>query len=118
MTIEDKINNLIGKPYDAEIYHCWHMVKELIPNAPDIDVVASKTTAVRYMNDDEYPDWKITQSPKDMDICLMGIKDNVYHHAGVFFNGLIVHADLTYVRAEKLDIISKKYQYMRFYTCK
>ena len=118
VTIEDKINSLIGTPYDADMYHCYTLVMELQPKAPTLDLIASKTTAVRYMNDDEYPDWKITQSPRDMDICLMGTKDNVYHHAGVFFNGLIVHADLTYVRAEKLDIISKKYSHMRFYTCK
>ena len=112
----DKINSLIGKPYNATTYHCWNLVKELQPSAPDIDVIASKTTAVRYMNDKHYDNWIITQSPKDLDICLLGTKEDVYQHARIFFNGMIIHADIPMVRAEKLDIIYKTYPYIRFYT--
>ena len=114
----DRINELIGKPYDAKRFNCWHLVMELAPTAPNVDVVASKTTAIKYMNDDEYDGWEITESPKDFDICLLAIEENEYHHAGIYFNGLIIHADMPMVRAEKLDIIRNKYPLIKVYTRK
>ena len=90
----------------------------LQPKAPSIDAIASKMAAARLMNDEVYSGWIETETPHDMDICLLGNREGVYHHAGIYFQGMIVHADLPSVRAETLDIILKKYKFIRFFTCK
>ncbi len=117
MTIEDKINSLIGTPYDADMYHCYTLVMELQPKAPTLDLIASKTTAVRYMNDDEYPNCIEVEKPSDLDIVLLGIKEDTYQHAGIYFKGLVIHADRPSVRAEKLDIIRNTYPFIKVFTC-
>ena len=116
MIIEDKINSLIGKQYDAVNYHCWHLVMDLQPNVPHIDIIASKTAGVRHMNDGEYSNWEVTQHPKDLDVCLLGNREDALHHAGVYFKGSIIHNDLTTVRSESLDTIKTKYKCIKYYT--
>lgn len=113
----DKINELIGKPYDRETYHCWTLVMELQPKAPSIDTIASRMSAARLMNEEVYSGVIETDTPKDMDICLLGNREGVFHHAGIYFQGMIIHADMPAVRAEFLDIILNRYPYKRFFTC-
>ena len=115
--IEEKINSIIGKPYDAENYNCWHMVMELQPLAPSIDIAATRSAGIKNMNEDSYANWEVTESPSDLDICLLGNREDALHHAGVFYNGMIVHNDVTTVRAEPLAIIKNKYKCIRFYKC-
>ena len=112
----DKINSLIGKPYNAVNYHCFHLVKELQPKAPDIDVIASQMAGARLMNGKVYSGWEITDTPHNLDIVLLGTREDVYHHAGVLFEGGIVHADKPSVRYESLSHIKKRYPCIRYYT--
>ena len=114
----EKINAVIGKAYDKDNYNCWDLVMELNPKAPSFDEVGTLYNALKYMNKDNYNGFKITDAPQDGCICLLGKKPNVFHHAGIYFQGLIVHAVDPTVVANEISVIKKLYPYMRFYSCR
>ena len=112
----DKVNDLIGKPYDIANYNCWHLVMELVDHAPDIDKVATMSVGLRMMNDTaNWAGFKKVFTPQDGDIVVMGNHKNAYHHAGVYFNGGIIHSDKPSVSFKNLDDMKKVYKEMRFY---
>ena len=112
------INAVIGKPYDAENYNCYHLVRELVPQAPSLETVANYTTALRSFNKATYPGVDEVTKPFDGCVVLMGIRMDGLTHAGVFYQGFIVHADRSAVRAEQMVMLERKYPAMRFFQCK
>jgi len=112
----DKINSLIGKPYDKDNFHCYHLVKELVPKAPDWTMVASIVEGLKWSSELT----RITEQledPEDGVIVLLGRSPTTLYHAGVYFSGLVVHVDKCGTRAEPLFKIKLKYPEMRFYRC-
>jgi len=112
-----KINRLIGKAYDKESFNCYHLVQELVPCVPDFDTVVSRLLQSRYLNQDVYTDMREVTVFKDGDIILLGAETKHLHHVGVFYQGLIVHADKPMVRAESLAHIQKAYPVMKGFRC-
>ena len=95
MSFEDKVNDVIGKPYDVYKAHCWHLVKHLVPDAPDVHGTAkSLATSVRHFRD-ELNNHKLNEIDesdlKNKDIVILG-KNNVLFHAGVYYDDGIIHA--------------------------
>lgn len=112
----EKVQELIGKPYDTETYNCWHLVMDLVPTAPKVDVVATKIVAMSFFNDKKYyTGFKEVEIPKDGDIVLMGSTPKHLHHAGVYVNGGVIHADKPSVMFRSITYMKRLYREVRFY---
>ncbi len=110
MTFEDKVNDLIGKPFDAYKFHCWTLVEDLLPNAPKIEGTA-KTLSVsvkHFKKELVSHNLKEVDLLQDKDIIIMG-KNDTYFHAGVFYKGGVVHASEFGVIYQPLKDIKKTY---------
>jgi len=95
MSFEDKINGIIGLPYDKFKAHCWHLVEFLIPDAPHIEGEAiNLVSSVKQFNKElechNLNDIK-EQDLQDKDIVILG-KNNIMFHAGVYYDGGVIHA--------------------------
>ena len=112
----DKINEVIGKPFDAVNFHCYHLVRYLVPKAPDWRVVASIAEGLRWSSELTKLTKRVT-TPESGDIALLGRTFKTMYHAGVYFEGRIVHVDSVGTRAELLHIIARKYPAIRYYRC-
>ena len=106
----DKINSLIGAPYDEREFHCWNLVEILVPNAPKISVVSQSLylNAKTFKNEIQNHRLKEVQKFADKDIILLGNKETFFH-SGVYFNGGVVHAKEGGVVYEKMDKIKLFY---------
>ena len=94
MSFYDKVNEVIGRPYDSTKNHCWHLVEYLVPTAPKLEGEAlSLAISVKHFKEelDRTALQEVTNF-KDQDIIVMG-RGGTFHHAGVFCNGGVVHAD-------------------------
>ena len=118
MTLDMKINNLIGKPYDANDFNCWHLVRELDDRVPSIDIVAKQFTAMKTLKKGLASGllYNEVYTFEDGDIILLGNKKENLHHAGYYYKGLLIHNRPTSgVVAEQFDIIKAQFIYMRGY---
>jgi len=112
-TFEDKINSLIGQPYNKHTAHCWDLVEFLIPFAPKAEGVAqSLRVSVKHF-DRELKKHNLNEilNEKDFenkDIIVMG-KDGIFYHAGVYYDGGVVHAQEGGATYTPLDMIKKMY---------
>jgi len=114
----DKINELVGTPYDISSYHCWHLVKDLVPGAPDFEVVAATyATSLKLCNESTYDNLHEVTSPIDGDILLLGRNIDHLYHAGVYFQGKVVHCDVPAVQVNELSDMRKLYPGMRILRC-
>lgn len=112
----EKVNSLVGKEYDAEHFNCWHLVMELVPTAPKVDVVATKMVGIKYFTDKSYySDFHEVSIPKDGDIVLLGESISKLHHAGVFVQGGVIHAESPSVVFTTLRRLKFSYKEVRFY---
>lgn len=112
----DKVQSLIGKPYHPEKFNCWHLVMELVPKAPTVNVVATKMIGIDYFTNEKYYDgFHEVCEPQDGDIVLLGDTPNTLHHAGVFINGGVIHAEQPSVVFRMLKFIKRQYKEVRFY---
>jgi len=95
MSFYDKVNGVIGQPYDKFKNHCWHLVEYLVPTAPKLEGTAeSLRTSVGHFQEELNKTALVeVTSFKDQDIIVLG-RGGTYHHAGVFCNGGVVHADV------------------------
>ena len=107
---EDKVNELIGQPYDAVDSHCWHLVEELVPFAPKLDVTAKTlTTSVKHFDKElKLHNLNEVANFEDKDIIVLG-REDIFFHAGVYYDGGVIHASLEGVIYQQLDIINKIY---------
>ncbi len=93
MTFEDKVNTVIGKPYDAYESHCWDLVTYLVPDAPLTDSVADSLLATVKHFKYELATFKLNEVSEfqNKDIIILGNGDT-YFHAGVYYAGGVIHA--------------------------
>jgi len=103
-------NDLVGKPYDKETYHCYHFIEECL-NVPKLDDIAVGTVS----NDIErYKDlFTLIVFPIDYSIVLLGKT-----HIGIYHDGRIYHNDTQGVRCESLRIIKLKYNSIKYFIVK
>lgn len=110
MTFEDKVNSLIGKPYDAYKSHCWSLVEALLDNAPKIQGTADTLfVSVKHFKKEllQHSLQEVTHY-QNKDIIILG-KNNSFFHAGVFYENGIIHASEFGVIYQSLDTIKKTY---------
>jgi len=112
MTFYDKVNEVIGQPYDCENNHCWHLVEHLVPWAPRVEIEAANlTTSVKVIGRELERSELQEIAPSDLrdeDIVVLG-RGGTFHHAGVFCNGGIVHADSVGTIWQSLNDIKRTY---------
>jgi len=112
ITFEDNVNRLIGLPYDAYKAHCWHLVEELIPTAPKLEGTAKSLTASVRHFESELHKHTLTEvkdeNYKDRDIVILG-RNNIYFHAGVYYDGGVIHASREGVVYQSMSSIKLLY---------
>ena len=110
MTFEDKVNSVIGKPYNAYKAHCWDLVSFLVPNAPVTTSVANSLIASVKHFKNELSTYNLTEvdTYKNKDIIILG-NSETYFHAGVFYEGGVIHADSNGVVYQDISTIAKTY---------
>ncbi len=112
MSFEDKVNGVIGLPYDKFKAHCWHLVEFLIPDAPKIEGTAKTlSTSVRHFKE-ELEIYKLNEIDvedfKNKDIVILG-RNNIMFHAGVYYDGGVIHAGETGVVYQPMSFITQLY---------
>ena len=121
---EDKINDLVGRPYNAQTFHCWSLVEELVPNAPKLSVIGGNyEQSIREFkkNTPEYIEQftEVRENAKSGDIVLAG--NNYINHAGVLYldsdNVLVIHNDTKGVHVEPMYYFQKQYKMIRLLRC-
>lgn len=122
--MEDKIESLIGRPYDAERFHCWTLVEELVPEAPKLKVIGGNyTSAIKQfkeqINNNVKQYIEVRERPQSSDIVLAG--NNYINHAGVLVEEdgtfLVVHNDKNGVHVEPMYYFMKNYKQIRIIRC-
>lgn len=110
----DKINSLIGKPYDLYEAHCYNLVMDLIPDAPKVEFVADSLYKSIKQIDTTIKDYRLQPVNKyrNKDIILLG-RNGVFHHVGVYYDGGVVHADKNGVIYEKMSRIKLYYSHIK-----
>lgn len=110
MTQEEKINSVIGKPYDAYKAHCWDLVEFLVEGAPKVDLTANTLLMSVKNFKEEIPASNLKEVSNYMnnDIILLG-RNNTFFHAGVYYNDGVVHAGENGVVYEPLKTIKQYY---------
>ena len=121
MTLEQKINSVIGLNYDYQKANCWDLVIFLNEDAPKIDEAHESflTTMKKFKEyEKEYKgNFNSVMFPKDGDIILLG-KRNCFDHAGIFYNDGIVHASMLGVIWQNLTEIKRDFRLLKAYQCK
>lgn len=115
----EKINKLIGKPYDRRNYHCWSFIEEIYPNAPKIDYVQENLyNSIKKFEENlkiQKFFFKYIEKPENFDIILLGNKKGL-NHVGIYYEDSIIHNDVQGVRVETLKSIKARFnnsQYIR-----
>lgn len=112
----EQIQKLIGKSYNRDTYNCWHLVMELVPTAPSVEEIGTLKNSLNRMNQ-PYSTYIPTDTPRDGDIVLLGRSDKEYYHAGVYYQGKVVHALDPSVVFQPLDKLRRQFRAIGFYTC-
>ncbi len=112
MSFEDKVNGIIGLPYDKFEAHCWHLVEFLVPDAPKLEGAATSLTAsVKHFNK-ELECHALNEVHEDdfinKDIVILG-KNNIMFHAGVYYDGGVIHASDNGVVYQDMKMIKLLY---------
>lgn len=113
MTFEDRANKLIGKSYDAKEYHCWHLVCDLVPNAPRVNNIATTLSSLKAMNA-AYSELEEIDVPANGSVVLLGNHETLVH-AGVWYNGNVIHAELGGVIMQPLLKLKQRFSLVRYY---
>ncbi len=112
MTFEEKANGIIGLPYDKFAAHCWNLVEFLVPDAPKIEgTAATLTTSVKHFQK-ELEDHNLNEidevNLQNKDIVILG-RNNIMFHAGVYYDGGIIHASEMGVVYQPMSFIKRLY---------
>ena len=110
-TFEEKANDLIGKEYETYGANCWDLVMELVPDAPSVQESADNLAkSVRtFKKEVELHNAEEVKILYNKDIVLMGRDNEVFFHAGVYYEGGVIHASLNGVVYEPIDSIKRQY---------
>ena len=118
MTPED-INKVIGKEYDLENYNCWHLVMELVPNVPSIEVIGKRFSSAReFKREEHYQYFTEVTIPEDGDVVVLGRSPTEMYHAGVWYKGGVIHAERPSVVYKPLESLKVLYSEVRYYRAK
>ena len=89
-----------GKPYDFNLYNCWHHVKKVRLDAgivtPDFDCL--DIDLINKTFDDAHSDSKgLTQISEPVNYCAVLIarkhRNRLLWHSGVYLDGMVSHCD-------------------------
>ena len=104
------INSLIGKPYDAKEYHCWHFIEDVldVPTLKDVHVDTAKDDVNKYIG-------LFTEIDKPFNYCIVLIGKS---HIGIWYNNGIYHNDTHGVRYEPMRAMKLRYPTFKYYEVK
>ena len=110
MNTLDKLNSLIGKPYDKENYHCYHLLSDTldVPSLKDVHVDTALGDIAKYKD-------MFIQIDNAVNMCIVLIGKK---HIGIYYNGGIFHNDTHGVRYEPLRVIKLRYRTFKYYKVK
>ena len=110
MIFEDKVNSIIGKPYDAYESHCWDLVTYLVPDAPKSSSVANTLLATVKHFKNELASYNLNEVKEyeNKDIIILG-NGETYFHAGVYFESGVIHAGPEGVVFQDMNTIKRFY---------
>ncbi len=110
MSLKKNPNTLIGKAYDKETYHCWHLIEECIkvPTLQDIHVDTALDAVEKYKD-------LFTPLDTPMNNCIVLLGKS---HIGIYYNNGIYHNDTHGVRYEPLRTIKFRYPSFKYYKVK
>jgi len=92
MEFEDKVNDIIGKKYDSESFHCYSLVEYLVPYAPKLEGTAkSLSCGLSHFKSElsQHKLKKITEF-KDKDLMVLG-RNGIMFHIGVYYQDGVIH---------------------------
>lgn len=120
MIISDEtINNIIGKKYNNETFHCWSLVEELIPEVPKVNIIVeTQSRNIKHFKEKipKYKELIEVEKIEDGDFILLGRNEKNYFHVGVILkNNLIIHnTRIDGVVIETFKKIKIKYKHQKF----
>lgn len=106
----DKLNSLIGTPYDKENYHCWTFIEDVldVPTLKDVHVDTALNDVAKYEGLFEE-----MMTPENYCIVLLGSS-----HIGIWYRYNIYHNDSHGVRCESERVMRMKYPTFRYFKAK
>lgn len=118
------INHYTGLPYDFRNYNCWHHTRAVRKAeglaTPLFDVKSPTDIANAFDRGHADPKGLTKQlSPQNYDVVLMCAKhgSRTIWHAGVYFDGMVSHCELSarQVKLEYLNDIKERYMEIEFW---
>ena len=100
-------NELVGKPYDSEMYHCWHFIEECL-DVPKLHHIAVSTAQADF--NENIPFFIEIDEPINYCLAVLGTK-----HVGIYKDNHIYHADRDMVKCESLRAMRRKYNTLRYF---
>ena len=106
----DKLNALVGKPYDADNYHCWHFIEAVmdVPTLIEVHADTANDDVDKYIG-------LFTEIEQPINGCIVLIGES---HVGVWYNGGIYHNDTHGVRYEPKRTLKFRYKTFKYYEVK
>ncbi len=102
-----KLNALVGKAYDAEKYHCYHFIEEVLP-VPVLTEVHVDTAKGDF---EKYKD-RFDRIDEPVDFCIVQLGEK---HIGIWYQDGIFHNDIQGVRYETQRVMKMKYKNFTFF---
>jgi len=100
-------DELVGKPYDAETFHCWHFIEECldVPRLQHLSVDRAEENI-----NDNLPFFIEREEPMDYCLVLLGTR-----HIGIYKNGNVYHNDRDAVKCQPLRVLKRLYNPITYY---
>lgn len=114
------VDPYLDREYHKSHYNCLHLARDVWLDLTDVDITEALQCVLdpkhRKPNKRLFYFFKQEENPVDPCIVLMR-RPNVPSHVGVFVRGKLLHIQETGVEYLPLEIASRGFTSLRFYTC-
>ncbi len=107
MMILREPDELVGKKYDEETYHCWSFIEEclVVPTLHNIAVSRAEENV-----NDNMAYFIEMENPLNYCIVLLGKK-----HVGIYVSGNVYHNDIDAVKCQPLRALKRLYPSVKYF---